>query len=59
MKRLFSRLRASPLMLALLSLGVPALPRMRTVRIPVSPPVTQATASRRRPNGGWRGDGVR
>ena len=48
MNKHFFRLRASPMLRALLSLGISALPSMRAARIPIARPVTPTAASRHR-----------
>lgn len=48
MNGIFSRLRVPPPMLALLSLGISALPRMRSVRVPIARPFAETAASRLR-----------
>jgi len=48
MKNALSHPRVSPLILALLSLGISALPSVRAARIPVFRRIAQTTASRRR-----------
>jgi hypothetical protein len=51
MKRLSLRLRPSPLMLTLLSLGIAPPPSMRVVKVPISEPVKETAATRtRRPS---------